>query len=54
MGQMLRDLSAKREFGWVAFSEDEAFAGASGGTVLELQAATGALAPPKKGWRRWL
>ena len=40
-GETLQALSASRGFGWVAISEDEAFARASGGTRLRLDPATG-------------
>ena len=53
-GETLKSVADARGFGWIALSEDEAFAAASGATVLALDAASGDLAPPKKGWRRWL
>lgn len=53
-GETLRSVADARGFGWIALSEDEAFAAASGATVLALNGASGELAPPKKGWRRWL
>ncbi len=53
-GETLKALAAARGFGWVALSEDEAFAAASGATVLALDGASGELASPKRGWRRWL
>ena len=54
IGETLRTMADARGFGWIALSEDEAFASASGATVLALDGATGELAPPKRGWRRWL
>lgn len=53
-GETLKSVADARGFGWIAISEDEAFAAASGATVLALNGASGELAPPKKGWRRWL
>jgi hypothetical protein len=54
IGETLRTMADARGFGWIALSEDEAFASASGATVLALDGASGDLAPPKRGWRRWL
>jgi ABC-type ATPase involved in cell division len=54
VGEILRSLSAGHGFGWIALTEDEAFASAAAGTVLELNPATGELATPKRGWREWL
>lgn len=54
VGETLRALSAARGFGWIALTEDTAFAEAAGGTRLTLVAATGELTPGKSGWRRWL
>jgi len=48
-GETLRTLSASRGFGWIAISEDEAFAQASGGTRRRLDPATGRI-----GTRGWL
>lgn len=47
-GDTLRAVSARRGCGWVAFSDDEAFAGASGGTRLRFDPATGRMRR-----RRW-
>ena len=52
-GHALRRVSDARGFGWIALSVDEAFAEASGGRVLELDAASGRLAAPKSGWWWW-
>jgi putative ABC transport system ATP-binding protein len=52
-GDALRTLSASRGFGWIAISEDQAFAAASGGTVLRLDAATGEIKPAAGSWRTW-
>jgi len=52
-GRTLAGLSSARGFGWIALTEDEAFATAAGGRVLELKPATGELAAPKRGWRAW-
>ena len=54
LGETLKAMADARGFGWIALSEDEAFASASGATVLAVDGATGVLAPPKRGWRRWL
>ena len=54
IGATLKLLADARGLGWIALSEDEAFAEASGGTVLALDGASGVLAPPKRGWRKWL
>ncbi len=53
-GEILKSMADARGFGWIALSEDEAFASACGATVLALDAASGELAAPKNGWRRWL
>lgn len=53
LGDTLKTLSASRGFGWIAISEDDAFASASGGTRLRLDAATGAIKPVASGWRKW-
>ena len=53
IGETLRTLSDAYGFGWIALTEDAAFAGAARGTVLELSPATGELAAPKRGWRSW-
>jgi hypothetical protein len=53
MGETLRTLSDAYGFGWIALTEDAAFAGPARGTVLELSPATGELAAPKRGWRSW-
>jgi ABC-type transporter Mla maintaining outer membrane lipid asymmetry ATPase subunit MlaF len=53
-GQALRSVSDARGFGWIALSEDQAFADASGGRVMVLDAASGRLSSAGKGWRRWL
>ena len=52
-GRTLEGVSSKRGFGWIALSNDPAFAEASGGRVLQLDAATGTLTGAKRGWRRW-
>lgn len=54
IGGTLRSMADTRGFGWIALSEDEALATASGATVLALNGATGELTPPKRGWRRWI
>lgn len=41
LGQMLRDCSAQRGFGWIALTADETFADATEGTRLRLIPATG-------------
>jgi putative ABC transport system ATP-binding protein len=53
IGETLAKLSDTYGFGWIALTEDEAFAEAARGTVLELSPATGELAAPKRGWRSW-
>ena len=52
-GETLRVLSETRGFGWMALTEDEDFASASGGKLLALDPATGRLTAPKRGWRAW-
>jgi len=49
-GETLKSLSAARGFGWIAISEDEAFATASGGTRVRLEPATGAIKSVAVGW----
>lgn len=53
IGETLGKLSDAYGFGWIALTEDAAFAEAARGTVLELNPATGELAAPKRGWRSW-
>lgn len=53
IGQTLKLMSSTHSFGWIALTEDQAFADAAGGDVLALNAATGELAAPKRGWRKW-
>ena len=53
-GSTLKALSAARGFGWIAITEDEAFAQASGGTRMRLNPATGKIEAGKSGWRKWL
>lgn len=53
-GETLKRLTISRGCGWVALTEDEAFVAAAGGAILELSPATGELAAPMRGWRRWL
>ena len=53
IGETLAKLSDVYGFGWIALTEDAAFAAASRGTLLELNPATGELAPPTRGWRSW-
>jgi predicted ABC-type transport system involved in lysophospholipase L1 biosynthesis ATPase subunit len=45
LGQMLRECSARRGFGWIALTADVTFAAATAGTRLRLIPATGELAP---------
>lgn len=51
-GETLQALSASRGFGWIAISEDESFAKASGGARLRLDPATGRIGAAGW-WRRW-
>jgi putative ABC transport system ATP-binding protein len=53
IGETMSRLSDAYGFGWIALTEDAAFAEAARGTVLELNPATGELAAPKRGWRTW-
>ena len=53
-GETLKTLSATRGFGWIAISEDEAFAGASGGARMRLNPANGRIEAVRSGWRKWL
>ena len=53
IGATLGKLSDAYGFGWIALTEDAAFAGAARGRVLDLNPATGELAAPKRGWRSW-
>jgi len=53
IGETLGKLSNVYQFGWIALTEDDAFAEAARGTVLELNPSTGKLAAPKTGWRSW-
>jgi ABC-type sugar transport system ATPase subunit len=43
VGRQLRDVAARRGLGWVAISEDDAFARATGATWMRLRPATGEL-----------
>ena len=52
-GQTLKTLSENRGFGWIAISEDEAFAAACGGDRRRLDAATGKIGQVKSGWKKW-
>ena len=52
LGAQLRALSDGRDLAWVAITDDEEFARASGGTRLRLKPATGALVPDRF-WHRW-
>jgi putative ABC transport system ATP-binding protein len=52
-GATLAAMSETYAFGWIALTEDAAFADAARGTVLDLNPATGELATPKRGWRSW-
>jgi len=52
-GATLKALAASRGFGWIAISEDDAFAAASGGTRLRLDPATGQIATVAGGWKKW-
>ena len=49
-GEALKALSGRRGFGWIALSEDESFAKASGGTRLRLDPRTGRI---QAGATRW-
>jgi ABC-type transporter Mla maintaining outer membrane lipid asymmetry ATPase subunit MlaF len=51
LGAALKTLSHEMSLGWVAFSEDDAFADATGGTRLRLDPATGII-QTKRWWRR--
>jgi ABC-type methionine transport system ATPase subunit len=53
VGETLRALGRARGLGWLALSEDDAFAKAVGGTRLRLAPATGQVTAAT-GWRRWL
>jgi len=53
IGETLARLSDVYAFGWIALTEDAAFAEAARGKVLELNPATGTLAAPTRGWRSW-
>ena len=53
IGETLARLSDTYRFGWIALTEDAAFAEAARGTVLQLNPSTGTLAAPKTGWRNW-
>jgi predicted ABC-type transport system involved in lysophospholipase L1 biosynthesis ATPase subunit len=52
-GSLLARVSEARGCGWVALSEDRAFASASGGRRLRLRPATGDLVDEDAGWRAW-
>lgn len=53
-GRLVSRVAAGRDIGWVAISEDEVFAEATGARRLALAPATGVIGEFKKGWRRWL
>jgi ABC-type transporter Mla maintaining outer membrane lipid asymmetry ATPase subunit MlaF len=52
-GVTLRALGEARGLAWLAISDDEAFARASGGRTLRLNPSTGDLRPAGGFWRRW-
>lgn len=52
-GETLRALGEARGLAWLAISDDEAFARASGGRTLRLNPSTGDLRPAGGFWRRW-
>jgi putative ABC transport system ATP-binding protein len=51
IGETLKVLSTAHGFGWIALTEDEAFARTAQGKVLELNPATGELGAPWRGWK---
>lgn len=51
-GQTLRTMSERRNLAWLAISDDEAFARASGGRVLRLDPSTGDVGSAGGFWRR--
>ena len=52
-GATLRDVGQSREIGWVAMTDDEAFARAAGATRLQLVVETGELRRDRRRLRDW-
>jgi ABC-type lipoprotein export system ATPase subunit len=53
-GETLRAVAAGRGFGWIAISDDEAFARGSGGERQRLDAKSGRVGRASGGWLKWL
>lgn len=54
LGKTLDEFSRALGFGWIALTDDDAFAAAAGATRLRLVPSTGVLAPEGGRWRKWL
>jgi ABC-type transporter Mla maintaining outer membrane lipid asymmetry ATPase subunit MlaF len=52
-GKLLSDIGNRRNLGWLAISEDEAFARAAGGRRCRLIPGSGEVTAMKRAWRLW-
>jgi ABC-type transporter Mla maintaining outer membrane lipid asymmetry ATPase subunit MlaF len=52
-GTLLAGIGDRRNLGWLAITEDEAFARAVGGRRFRLMPGSGEVAAHKRGWRLW-
>lgn len=52
-GRQLAGISRQRNLGWLAISEDDAFASEAGGRRYRLVPASGEISAVKRGWRLW-
>jgi ABC-type lipoprotein export system ATPase subunit len=52
-GRVLSAVGARRNLGWLAISEDDAFAGEAGGQRCRLAPASGEISAARRGWRLW-
>ena len=52
LGRVLRDVGEARGIGWIALTEDEAFAQASGARPMKLRPATGDVVETQAWWRK--
>ena len=52
-GKLLSDIGNRRSLGWLAISEDEAFAKAAGGRRCRLIPGSGEVTAMKRAWRLW-
>ena len=52
-GRLLARIAERRKLGWLALTEDEAFASAAGGRRCRLIPASGEITAMKRAWRLW-